>query len=206
MAINQDTFSRGAYHIANNTVEYNPQRKSNFTLIVHGIGNLPRVGSIDSSVGTLTSDDIIANGQEQLILALRSCDTPSVSQGTITINRGNSTIKFPGKPTFNDLNIEAYDYIGSDVKDTLLAWQNLSYNSKYDYIGKASVFKKDCELLQLSPEGELIRYWEIKGAWLSGVTPGNFSVDDADTAQTVSAQLIYDWAEMHMPDDFIGTF
>lgn len=200
----QDSITRGAYHISNNTVEYNPQRKNNFTLIVNGLNNLPRVGSVDSSLGDLGVNDYIEDGQSQLILALRTCDTPQVTQNPIPINRGNSTIKFAGKPSFNDINIEAYDFIGSNVKDTLLAWQNLSYNTKYDYVGNAWSYKKDCQLLQLDPVGNLIRYWEIKGAWLQSVTPGNFSVDDGDTAQTVSATISYDWAELHLPDEYNG--
>ena len=200
----QDSITRGAYHISNNTVEYNPQRKNNFTLIVNGLNNLPRVGSVDSSLGDLGVNDYIEDGQNQLILALKSSDTPQVTQNPITINRGNSTIKFAGKPSFNDINIEAYDFIGSNVKDTLLAWQNLSYNTKYDYVGNAWSYKKDCQLLQLDPVGNLIRYWEIKGAWLQSVTPGNFSVDDGDTAQTVSATISYDWAELHLPDEYNG--
>ena len=198
----KDSITRGAYHISNNTVEYNPQRKNNFTLVIQGLNNIPRVGSVDSSLGDLGETDIISNGQEQVIIALKSCDTPSFTQGSIEINRGNSTIKFAGKPTFNDINIEAYDYIGSNVKDTLLAWQNQSYNSKYDYVGGAWGYKKDCQLLQLTPTGDLVRYWDIKGAWVSSVEPGNFSMDSGDDAQTVSATIKYDWAEMKLPDDY----
>ena len=197
------SITKGAYHISNNTVEYNPQRKNNFTLIIQGLDNLPRVGSVDSSLGDLGEADIIQNGQEQIVLALRTSDTPQITQNEIAVNRGNSTIKFPGKPSFNDINIEAYDFIGSDVKDTLLAWQNLCYNTKYDYVGNARSYKKDCQLLQLTPTGDIVRYWDIKGAWVSNVAPGNFSVDDGDAAQTVTATLKYDWAEMHLPDELL---
>lgn len=196
-----DSITKGAYHISNNAVEYNPQRKNNFTLIIQGLDNLPRVGSVDSSLGDLGEADIIRDGQEQIVLALRTCDVPQFTQSPINVNRGNSTIKFPGKPSFNDINIEAYDYIGSNVKDTLLAWQNLCWNSKYDYVGNAWSYKKDCQLLQLTPTGDIVRYWDIKGAWIQSVQPGNFSVDDGDAAQTVSATITYDWAEMHLPDD-----
>lgn len=198
----QESFKYGAYHISNNAHEYNPQRKNNFTLVVNGLANIPRVGSVDSSLGDLGPVDLIANGQEQLILGLLSTDTPQISQNPIEINRGNSTIKFPGKPTFNTLNMTFYDYIGSDVKDTLMAWQNLSYNLKYDYVGNASSYKKDCQLLQLTPDGTLVRYWEIKGAWLQNVTPGDFNMNSGDEAQTVNAELCYDWAQLHLPDDY----
>ena len=66
----------------------------------------------------------------------------------------------------------------------------------------ASSYKKDCQLLQLTPDGTLVRYWDIKGAWLQNVQPGSFSMDDADTAQTVTATLTYDWATLKLPDDF----
>lgn len=195
-----DSITKGAYHISNNTVEYNPQRKNNFTLVVQGLTNLPRVGTVDSSIQTPTEDDLIANGQEQIVLALRTCDVPQITQNAININRGNSTIKFAGKPAFNDITFEAYDYIGSDVKDTLLAWQYQSYNGTYDYVGNARSYKKDCQLFQLTPTGDVVRYWNIKGAWLSTVQPGNFSVDDGDSPQTVSATLVYDYAELRLPD------
>lgn len=188
----------GAYHISNNTVEYNPQRKNNFTLIVTGLQDLKRMGTRE---GSTSENDVITDGQRQLALALKTCDTPEITQDKITINRGNSSIKFAGKPSFNDINIEAYDYIGSDVKDTLLAWQNLSYNTRYDYVGGARAYKKDCQLLQLDPNGNLIRYWDIKGAWLTNVKPGNFTMDDG-SEQTVTATLCYDWSEMHLPDTF----
>lgn len=194
----ENSFARGAYHIANSGLEYNPQRKDNFTLIVNGIDSLLRVGSAADSTEEV---DKIVGGQEQLMLALKSCSTPQVSQGEITINRGASAIKFAGKPTFSDISISAYDYIGSNVKDMLLAWQQLSYNSRYDYVGSASDYKKDCQLLQLTPDGELVRYWEIKGAWLKDVKPGDFDYGQ-DDIQTVDATVCYDWAEIRLPDDY----
>lgn len=194
----ENSFNRGAYHIANNKVEYNPQRKDNFTLVVTGIDDLLRVGSRD---GSTDSKDKMTDGQEQIMLALKSCGTPQFSQGEIPINRGNSVIKFAGKPTFSDISFSAYDYIGSNIKDILLAWQQLSYNSKYDYVGNAKSYKKNCQLLQLTPDGTLVRYWDIKGAWLKDVKPGDFDYS-SDDAQTVDATLVYDWAELRMPDDY----
>ncbi len=194
----ENSFNRGAYHIANNKVEYNPQRKDNFTLVVTGIDDLLRVGSRD---GSTEAKDRMTDGQEQIMLALKNCGTPQFSQGSITVNRGNSVIKFAGKPEFQDISFSAYDYIGSNIKDILLAWQQLSYNSKYDYVGNAKSYKKNCQLLQLTPDGTLVRYWDIKGAWLKDVKPGDFDYS-SDDAQTVDATLVYDWAELRMPDDY----
>ena len=193
----ENSRSFGAYHIANSGIEYNPQRKNNFTLVVNGLDNLPRMGTVDASQGT---PQYIVSGQEQISIGLKSCDTPQITQNPIEIDRMNSKIKFAGKPSFNTLNMTAYDYMGSDVKDTLLAWQNLSYNTRYDYVGNAWSYKKDCQLLQLTPDGDIVRYWDIKGAWLQSVTPGGFDYSSGDEAQTVDAVLVYDFAELKLPD------
>ena len=154
-----DSLQKGAYHIANNTVEYNPQRKSNFTLVVTGLDNLPRVGSAEDD-----TENRISDAQNQIIIALKSCDVPKVAIGKSEIKRGNSTIKFAGKPTFDDISFSAYDYIGSDVKDTLLGWQNLAYNSRYDYIGNASSYKKACQLIEYTPDAKMVGYWDMTGS------------------------------------------
>lgn len=193
----ENSFSKGAYHIANNKVEYNPQRKNNFELIVHGLDNLLRMGSRD---GSTDEADILRDGQESIKIALKSCTVPEITQGDLTVSRGNSTIKYAGKPSFSDISIVAYDYIGSNTKDVLFAWQALSYNGKYDYIGDAGNYKKSCQLLQLTPDGEIVRYWDIKGAWLKGVKADDFDYS-GDDIQTVSATISIDWAELRMPDD-----
>ncbi len=189
-----------AYHISQNKVEYNPQRKNNFILVVNFEDDLPRVGSDD---GTTNSEDIISasEAQNQVILTLRSCTTPNVTLGNLPVNRGNSVIKFAGKPEFGDITFEAYDYIGANIKDTLLAWQNLAYNSKYDYIGNARGYKKHCQLIQQTPNGTMVRYWDIEGAWPKSVEPGDYDYTSEDQ-QTVSCTLSIDWAEMHTPEDF----
>lgn len=188
-----------AFHIAQNKVEYNPQRKDNFMLIVDFGDDMLRVGARE---GSTDAQDIIKalDAQNQLILTLKSCSTPKVNQSTININRGNSVIKFAGKPTFSDMTFEAYDYIGSFVKDALLAWQNQSYNTTYDYIGNAKTYKKHAQLLQLTPNGTLVRYWDIEGMWLTEVTPGDYDFSQ-DSEQSVSCTASIDWAEMHLPDN-----
>lgn len=190
-----DNLQRGAYHIANNQVEYNPQKKTNFTLVVNGLNGVKRVGAAEDD-----TTSIIPNAEEQIVISLKSCDVPKVGVGKTEIKRGNSTIKFAGKPTFDDISFVAYDYIGSDVKDTLLAWQNLAYNSRYDYVGRASSYKKVCQLLEYTPDGELVRYWDIRGAWLSNVEADGFDVESEDGV-TIKCTMVLDWAELHLPDE-----
>lgn len=195
MIVKQNTVS--AYHIANNEVQYNPQRKNNFMLIIRGLENLKRVGAAADS-----TTNLIENGQEEIKLALKTCDVPQFTNDSITINRGNSQIKFAGKPTFDDIQFSAYDYIGSNVKDTLLAWQQLCYNSTYDYIGRANSYKKQCVLYEYTPDWEPVRYWNIKGAFPTRVEIDDFDMSSSDEVM-VNVTLSIDWAEMHLPDDAV---
>lgn len=192
-----DNRAKGAYHIAENAIEYNPQRLNNFTLVVKGLEGIRRVGVDPASDNP---QDIINDAQESIMLALKTCDVPKITQSTIEIQKGNSKIKFPGKPTFEDIKFTAYDLMGSNIKDTLYAWQNLSYNSTYDFIGNKSGYKKDCTLYEYTPSGDVVRYWDIKGAWLKGVEVSGFDTTSDNVAE-VSADLVYDWAEIHLPDE-----
>lgn len=188
-----------AYHISQNKVEYNPQRKDNFTLIVDFNDDMLRAGATE---GSTADRDIIRalDAQNQLILTLKSCDIPNVSQGTVEISRGNSKIKFAGKPTFSDMSFTVYDYIGSNVKDALIAWQNLSYNSRYDYVGNAASYKKHAQLLQLTPNGTVVRYYDIEGMWLTAVNPEGFDYT-TDGEQSISCTASIDWAQLGIPDN-----
>lgn len=187
----------GAYHIASNQREYNPQRKNNFTLLVHGLNGLRRVGTNPDEASN--EINTINNAQEEIILGLKSCETPNFNTDTIVVNRGNSQIKFAGKPTFADINMVAYDFIGSNVKDTLLAWQNQVYNTSYDFIGSKGSYKKDCVLYEYDPKGNEVRHWDIRGAFPTSVNPDNFDYEDGGQA-TISVTLSIDWAELKLPD------
>jgi hypothetical protein len=193
------SMSMGAYHIANNQIEYNPQRKSNFMLALGDFPTSAKLARLGAPEADLTDSDYIEGWKNNIVIALKSCDTPGFSQGTIEISRGNSKIKFPGKPTFKDISVSAYDYMGSDVKDTFLAWQNLSYNSTGDFIGNKSAYKIDCTLYEYTPAGQEVRHWDIKGAWLSEVNIDGFDTED-DGVAMINATIVYDWAQMKLPD------
>lgn len=194
MAVN---INYSAYNIANNTIEYNPQRVNVFNLVVEDIDGILRTGSIE---GSTNPADILSNAQQEIMIGLKTCQVPQVTQTKIDIHKGNSVIKFPGKPEFGDIRLTAYDYMGSNVKDVFYAWQNLCYNRRYDYIGNKSSYKKNCTLYECAPNGQVIRYWEIKGAWPTSVSVSDFDTTSDNEAE-VDVTLSIDWADMHTPDE-----
>ena len=118
---------------------------------------------------------------------------PHFTQEPISINRGNSQIKFAGKPSFGDTSITVIDYIGANTKDILMSWQNLSYNVQTQKVGLASDYKKDCYLIERTPDGQKVRQWILKGCWISGLSDSPYSYDSSD-ANKITVTIQYDYA------------
>lgn len=184
----------GAYHLADNPNLYEIQRTNNFEFSVTGLNDILKPGL----VGDETSD-YIQNGEEVLRFSVASFTAPSFSQEPIRIRRFNNEVKFAGTPSFRESTLVINDYIGADGKSVLLAWQQLSYNTRQETVGNASSYKKDATLSERTPDGQLVRYWELKGCWVSDCQPSDFNYERGEKA-TVQATIQYDYAILHYPD------
>lgn len=150
--------NNGAYHLADNPRLYEPQRSNNFEFIVMGIDSLLR-----ASVDAGDTDAYIANGQETLIFSVVSASIPHFTQGKIEVKRGNSIAKFAGTAEYPSGSLKVNDFIGADSKSVLMAWQRLSYDVTTESVGRAADYKKDCTLVEYSPDYKQVRYFELKG-------------------------------------------
>jgi hypothetical protein len=139
-------------------------------------------------------ESFIKDAQETIRVSVLSSSVPHFSLGKIEVKRGNDTIKFAGTPTFSDLPLVVNDYMGAKTKDAILAWQALAYNVRNGYINKATKYKKNCSLLEYSPDySEILREWVIEGAWVQEVTEDPFSAEN-DGKRTVNVTIVYDRA------------
>lgn len=187
----------GAYRIADNPTLYEPARTNNFELVITGLDDLLSAGA---DPATASEGDYIKNAQETIRLSVLSSSVPHFELGTIDVERGNSTVHFAGKPTFNTQELVVNDYIGARTKDALMAWQALAYDVMTEKVRLASNYKKDVTLYEYTPDYEtVIRYWEIKGAWISNLAEDGFS-NETNEKKTVTATIVYDRAIMHLPD------
>lgn len=186
---------RGAYHLATIPELVEPQRSNTFEFVITDIDGIRRAAQDD------TQSETISNAQEVIRMSVKSASVPTFTQNPITIQRGNSTIKLPGTPTFSEGQVVVNDYIGLDGKSVLVAWQNLSYNPKTDKIGTAAAYKKTCYLLEYTPDNEkLVRQWVLQGCWVSGLTMPEFNHEQGNELRTVTATIQYDRGWMEMPD------
>ena len=179
----------GAYHLAANPATFEIQRDNNFEFVVTNLDGILKPGADGTEANAR-----IANAQEVLRFATVGAPFPNFTINTIPIRRGNSVMQAAGLPTFNGGSFKINDYIGCNSKDILLAWQYLAYNPVTERIGRMSEYKKDCYLLEYTPDyKEVVRTWVIKGAFVTGVTQNDYDQEGGNKV-TATATIIYDAA------------
>ena len=182
----------GTYHLSDNTNFYEPQRTNNFEFVITDIDGIMRAGMEGNEASNIRT---IKNAQEIIRLSVVSSSVPHFDQNVIEIRRGNSVLKYAGTPTFQSGSLVINDYIGADSKSVLQAWQNLSYNVKTEKVGLASEYKKDCFLIEYSPDYQVVRQWRLHGCWISGLQEDQYS-NESNQKKSISATIQYDRAEV----------
>lgn len=185
------TTNFGTYHLADNPKSYQPIRTNNFRFLVSGLDNLLRVAGDENNL-----DDYINNGQEVIDFSVVSFTVPDFQQSPIDINRGNSTVHYAGKASFNSGTLVINDFAGADGKSVLRAWQALSYNVVDDTIPSSDVYKKDAVVLEYLPDNTLVNYWELKGCWVSSIQESGWDNNNADK-KTLTGTIVFDRAIPH---------
>lgn len=179
----------GTYHLADNPTLYEPSRSNNFEFIVTGIDSLLKPGVEES---TANENDYIKNGQEILRISVASETVPHFDLSTIELKRGNSVMKFAGTPSFGNQTLVLNDFMGARTKDVLLAWQALAYDVNNEKVKSATKYKKDCMLVEYSPDyEEILRTWTLKGCWISNVDEPAFD-NDSNEKRRLTATVVYD--------------
>lgn len=183
----------GAYHLSDNPTLYEPAKSNTFEFVVTDLGQLLRAGYSEEQTNAFLGN----NSEEMLRVSVVSTTVPTFSQEPLVIRRGNSVMKAAGVPTFNEGSLVINDYLGADGKSILMAWQNLSYNVKTEKVGRMSQYKKQCYLLEYTPDYELVRTWVLKGCWISGLQMPEFNQEDGGK-RNITATIQYDSAYMEV--------
>ena len=192
---NHDTTTSGTYYLADNPLTYEIQRSNNFEFVVTGLNNLIRPGA----TGVEKNAYFDLDSQKVIRLSVSKAPIPHFSQSVITIRRGNNELKYAGVPTFGNGQISVVDYIGADTKSVLMAWQNLSYNVVTEKVGLVEDYKKDCYLMEYSPDQQLVRKWRLYGCWISSISEGDYDAESNDK-KMISATIEYDKAKIDYDD------
>lgn len=185
----------GTYHLADNPNLYEIQRSNNFEFIVTDIDGIMRAG--------MQGDETYAyinNAQEVIRLSVQSAFVPHFTQNVIPVRRGNNELKFAGIPSFQSGTLTINDYIGADTKAVLMAWQHLSYDVYTEKVGLVQDYKKDCYLVEYSPDYQMVRRWIMHGCWISGISESEFN-NEANDKHQLTVTIEYDRAEIDTSEE-----
>ena len=177
--------TQSSYHMSDNPNLYEPQRSNNFEFIVQGLGDLV----IPDGSGRTMADAVASDA---IRLSVSSSSVPHFQQSVIEIQRGNNSVKYAGVPTFDSGTIVINDYIGLEAKMALEAWQNLSYNVRTQKVGLAGDYKKECYLVEYTPDYQAVRKWVLRGCWISQISEDTFN-NEQNSKHTITATIQYDY-------------
>ena len=118
---------------------------------------------------------------------------PSIAFDTVTLDHINVKRYVKGKAQWQPIEVTLYDPIVPSGAQAVNEWIRLHHESVTGVDGYSSEYKKDITFNLLSPNGEKIEQWIIKGAFL---TAANFNDLDFASNEVVEIGLTmqYDYA------------
>jgi hypothetical protein len=124
---------------------------------------------------------------------IKASAKPSMTNGEVALDHINVQRYVKGKSVWNTIGITMYDAIVPSGAQAVMEWIRLHHESATGRDGYSSYYKKDIRLHQLSPLGEVIEEWILKGAF---ITESNFGALDWSSEDVVNIEvtLRYDWA------------
>ena len=124
---------------------------------------------------------------------IKAAARPSLTNGEIVLDHINVERKLKGKTRWQDLSITLYDPIVPSGAQAVMEWVRLHHESLTGRDGYSTQYKKDIRFNSLSPTGEIIEEWLLKGAFIAD---SNFGTMDWTTEESVQIELTlkYDYA------------
>ena len=124
---------------------------------------------------------------------IKAAARPSLTNGEVVLDHINIDRKVKGKTRWNDVAITLYDPIVPSGAQAVMELVRLHHESLTGRDGYSTQYKKDITFHSLSPTGEKIEEWCLKGAFILDT---NFGQMDWGTEESVQIEMTlkYDYA------------
>jgi hypothetical protein len=136
------------------------------------------------------------NGPTKLAFTAHSASQPKLTTSEQTTNRLNERFYTAGRPEWNPITVEFYDYIdGVDSAGHILwEWATSIYNPVTGQMFFKSQYTTSATLALLDPAGGVIRVWNLFYCFPTEVNWGDGLSADSDDINSVSVNFRYDYA------------
>ena len=124
---------------------------------------------------------------------VKAASRPSLDQGEVILDHINVERKLKGKTRWQDVTVTLYDPVVPSGAQAVMEWVRLHHESLTGRDGYSTQYKKDITFHSLSPTGEKIEEWCLKGAFILDT---NFGQMDWGTEESVQIEMTlkYDYA------------
>jgi hypothetical protein len=124
---------------------------------------------------------------------IRASGKPTITNTAVELDMINVKRYVAGKHTWDAITMTLYDAIVPSGAQAVMEWVRLHHESATGRDGYSSFYKKEIRLHQLSPLGEVIEEWILKGAFITSAGFGTFDWS-SDAVQEIELSIQYDWA------------
>ena len=124
---------------------------------------------------------------------IKTANRPSISFEEVELKHMNVSRFVAGKGTWQPIDITLYDPIVPSGAQAVNEWVRLHHEAATGVDGYSSEYKKDITFNVLSPNGERVEQWVLKGAF---ITTANWNGLDYASNEVVDINLTmqYDYA------------
>ena len=124
---------------------------------------------------------------------IKTAAKPTLENGEVTLEHINVQRYVKGKSKWSGIEITLYDPIVPSGAQAVMDWIRLHHESATGRDGYSSMYKKEISLTQLSPLGEKVEQWVLKGAYITNSNFGSLDWGSEDVMM-ISVGLRFDWA------------
>lgn len=127
---------------------------------------------------------------------VKASGKPTITNTAVELDMINVKRYVAGKHAWDTITMTLYDAIVPSGAQAVMEWVRLHHESVTGRDGYSSFYKKEIRLFQLSPLGEIIEDWLLKGAFITSAGFGTFDWS-SDAVQEIELTIQFDWAVLN---------
>tara|TARA_R110002012_G_scaffold67210_3_gene175278 strand:+ start:469 stop:993 length:525 start_codon:yes stop_codon:yes gene_type:complete len=124
---------------------------------------------------------------------IKTSDKPKLQNGEVALDHINVKRYIKGKSEWQSISVTLYDAIAPQGAADVMNWVRDHHESATGRDGYSTFYKKNILLQQLSPLGEVIEEWELKGTFITDADFGSLDWGSPEAVE-ISLTLRFDYA------------
>ncbi len=126
---------------------------------------------------------------------MKTAARPQMTFEETVVDYINTKRYLSGKGAWSPISVTMHDPIAPSAAQKCMDWMRLNYEPLTGRMGYASFYKKDITLKLLDPQGTVIEFWDLKGAWPQDINWGDLDYASSDNTE-ITFMLRFDNATL----------